>query len=147
MKTLALMLPFLILMIDLKAQSSDREKDKVRIQLLIEQYSNARETLDTASLRRILTLDIDQLVSSGEWRIGIESSIQGMLRSSTGNPGERTLTVERIRFVQSHVAIADARYQIKASSGTVRNMWSTFILLLENGSWKISAIRNMLPAN
>lgn len=35
---------------------------------LIDQYSQAQETSDTTLLKSILTEDIDQLVSSGEWR-------------------------------------------------------------------------------
>jgi len=36
---------------------------------------------------------VDQLVSSGEWRTGIEGAMKGMVRSSTSNPGKRTLVV------------------------------------------------------
>jgi hypothetical protein len=80
------------------------------------------------------------------WRTGKNESIQGMLQSSAGNPGTRTLKIEKIRFLNAESAIADARYQIKNPDGTLRNMWSTFIVVFEENRWKISAIRNMLPA-
>src|SRR4051812_1718779 len=64
------------------------------ITALIDHYSEAREKSDTTLLKTILTDDIDQLVSSGEWRSGIRPAIEGMLKSSTGSPGKRTLTID-----------------------------------------------------
>jgi hypothetical protein len=98
-------------------------------------------------LKSILTPDIDQLVSSGEWRTGIEGAMKGMAGSSTNNPGKRTLKVEKIRFLNPESAIADARYEIENLDNTVRKMWSTFVVVYQDGMWKITAIRNMLPAN
>ncbi len=112
---------------------------------LIDQYSLARETRDTVLLKKILTTDIDQLVSTGEWRSGIASSVKGMQNSSTGNPGTRTLTVEKLRMLNSGSALVDCRYEIKNTDGTIRKMWSTFVVVSEKGAWKITAIRNMLP--
>jgi uncharacterized protein (TIGR02246 family) len=113
---------------------------------LVENYSLAREKNDTILLKSILTNDIDQLVSTGEWRYGMQEAVQGMQRSSRGNPGTRTLTVEKVRFLDAKNAIADARYEIKNADGTMRKMWSTFIAVRQNEQWKIAAIRNMLPA-
>ncbi len=113
---------------------------------LINSYSKARETKDTVLLKEILVEDIDQLVSSGEWRKGTEAAVQGMMESSSANPGDRTLKVESIRFLNPDAAIVDARYEIKDASGTIRKMWSTFVVVTETEQWKISAIRNMLPA-
>jgi uncharacterized protein (TIGR02246 family) len=113
---------------------------------LIDNYSLARENKDTVLLKSILTNDIDQLVSNGEWRYGIDEAVQGMQRSSQSNPGSRTLTVEKIRFLDQKNAIADARYEIKNADGTSRKMWSTFVVVNQKGRWKIAAIRNMLPA-
>ena len=113
---------------------------------LIDQYSRARETQDSALLKSILTEEVDQLVSSGEWRYGIEGSMKGMIRSSSANPGTRTLTVEKIRFLNAESGIADARYEIQNADGSVRRMWSTFIVVYQGERWKITGIRNMLPA-
>nr|WKN38990.1 SgcJ/EcaC family oxidoreductase [Tunicatimonas sp. TK19036] len=122
------------------------EKQKQEIESLIDQYAQAREKRDTVLLKSILTPDIDQLVSSGEWRDGVQASVQGMLRSSSSNPGDRILTVDKIRFIGSEAAIVDARYEIKNTDGTTRKMWSTFIVIAEAGAWKITAIRNMRPS-
>ncbi|WOK09469.1 SgcJ/EcaC family oxidoreductase [Imperialibacter roseus] len=121
------------------------ENDKA-ITKLINQYSEARETKDTVLLNNILTEDIDQLVSNGEWRVGIRVAIDGMMRSSTSNPGSRTLTIDKIRYLGSASAIADCRYEIKNPEGSERKMWSTFVVVKQKGKWRISAIRNMLPA-
>ncbi|HLG39773.1 MAG TPA: DUF4440 domain-containing protein [Chitinophagaceae bacterium] len=117
------------------------------INALIDQYSRAREKMDTALLKTILTADADQLVSNGEWRNGISAAVQGMLKSSASSPGTRTLQVDKIRMINATSAIADCRYEIQNTDGTVRKMWSSFIVIVNKKTWKISAIRNMLPAS
>src|ERR1700752_4981124 len=90
------------------------------ITVLIYQYSLGREKGDTTLLKTILTTDVDQLVSTGEWRNGINSAVQGMLKSSAGSPGTRTLKVENIRMFNPSTAIVDCRYEITNSDGTIR---------------------------
>lgn len=113
---------------------------------LINSYSKSRDTKDTVLLKKILTKEIDQLVSSGEWRTGIDAAIKGMMESSTNNPGTRSLHVERIRFLGDDVALVDARYEIKNPDESIRKMWSSFSVVDNGKGWKIAAIRNMLPA-
>lgn len=117
------------------------------INALIDAYSRAREQGDRTLLESILMPDVDQLVSSGEWRKGRAGSMQGMNRSSQTNPGTRTLTVENVRLLSPTVALVDARYDIRNPGGATRNMWSTFVVVQSEHRWKIAAIRNMLPAN
>jgi len=119
---------------------------KKKITSLIDQYSQAREKRDTVLLKSILTPDVDQLVSTGEWRVGINAAVEGMMRSSANSPGTRTLAVEKIRAITSSSAIVDCRYEIKNTDGTARKMWSTFIVIAEKDVWKIISIRNMLPS-
>ncbi len=119
---------------------------KQDLHALINQYTEAREKKDTVLLKNILTADVDQLVSSGEWRNGVKGSIGGMVRSSERNPGTRRLSIEKIRILNTGSAIVDARYEIENPDGTTRKMWSTFIVIQQEGRWKIAAIRNMLPA-
>jgi uncharacterized protein (TIGR02246 family) len=128
-------------------QNTTNEVQQKAITALIDQYSEAREKNDTILLKKILTADVDQLVSNGEWRTGIAAAIEGMLKSSGNNPGTRTLTIETIRMLSPTAAITDCRYEIQNTNGTVRKMWSTFIVVADKGVWKISAIRNMLPAS
>ena len=127
--------------------ATPNNQQRKAITFLINQYSEAREKSDTVLLKSILTTDVDQLVSTGEWRSGIGAAIQGMMRSSGSNPGTRTLQVENIRMLNPGSAIADCRYEIQNTDGTTRRMWSTFIVITERKIWKISAIRNMLPTN
>ena len=121
------------------------DQQKKEITGVIDAYSEAREKQDQALMESILTADIDQLVSSGEWRKGKAASMQGMGRSSATNPGTRTLMVENIRLMSPEVALVDCRYDIRSPEGVTRNMWSSFVLVRSSGSWKIAAIRNMLP--
>ena len=116
------------------------------VRKVIAQYVQARENRDTNQLKSILAAEVDQLVSSGTWRRGLEAAVQGMLRSSGRNPGQRTITVENVRFLNRQTAMADARYEIANPDGSVRKMWSTFILVKNQWRWQITGIRNMLPA-
>ena len=117
------------------------------ISYLINQYSQAREKRDTTLLKSILTEDVDQLVSTGEWRNGIGASVEGMLKSSAEKPGTRTLTIDKIRMFNANSGIVDCKYEIQNTDGTIRKMWSTFIVVSDKKIWKISAIRNMLPGS
>ena len=122
------------------------DTQKKNIYSLIDKYSEAREKRDTTLLKNILTTDIDQLVSTGEWRNGVAESVKGMLSSSANSPGTRTLTVNKLRMLNSTSAVVDCRYEITNADNTARKMWSTFIVISNQGVWKISGIRNMIPA-
>jgi hypothetical protein len=128
------------------AQNIATEKLKKDILFLIDKYSEAREKKDTALLKTILTSDVDQLVSTGEWRNGIGAAIEGMIRSSATTPGTRTLTIDKLRMLDAAAAIVDCKYEIKNPDNSIRKMWSTFIVIAKDNIWKISAIRNMLPS-
>ena len=121
------------------------DKKQKAINSLIDQYSQAREKRDTVLLKTILTHDVDQLVSTGEWRVGVKAAVEGMMKSSANSPGTRTLHIEKIQTITSSSAIVDCRYEIQNTDGTTRKMWSTFMVVTDKGAWKISAIRNMLP--
>lgn len=148
MRMICALLWTLMLTIAAAAQSPPtRQADELGVKSLVARYNAARDNEDPAAIRPLFTSDADQLVSSGEWRRGQEQLVQGMLRSSRNNPGDRTLTVETVRFVASDVALADARYEIaSAAGGETRRMWSTFIAVRTAEGWRLSAIRNMLPA-
>ncbi len=137
---------FLITNLTIAQNTTGKSTHEKEIYALIDKYTQARDEKDVDLLNSILTEDIDQLVSSGTWRIGKESSMKGMMRSSNSNPGDRTITIDRLRFLTTDCAIADARYEIQNPDGTARKMWSAFIVVSDGDSWKITAIRNMLPA-
>src|SRR5688572_25399530 len=146
-KTTLLLLSHLACIIVLYGQEIKvNDKLQKEITSLIDQYSQAREKRDTVLLKTIMTPDVDQLVSTGEWRVGINAAVEGMLKSSATSPGTRTLQVEKIQMIAASSAIVDCRYEIQNADGTVRKMWSTFIVIADKEAWKIRAIRNMLPA-
>ena len=121
--------------------------DESQVIELVAKYVEYRKNKDTEMLTTLFIEDANQLVSSGEWRLDREAMVKGMGRSTNANPGDRSIEVERVRFISEEVAIADARYSIKGRDGNPdRNMWSTFVTVLRDGKWKIAAIRNMLPA-
>lgn len=125
---------------------SNHDQQMEKIRYLIGQYAAARETQDGSLLKKILTEDIDQLVSNGQWRNGIGEAISGMQASTQSNPGTRSLVVDKIKFLSEDVAIVDCRYIIVSSEATKREMWSSFSVVKKNDSWKIAAIRNMSPS-
>ena len=124
----------------------DRAKDEAAIRDVVNEYFGARDRRDAATLAALFTADVDQLVSSGEWRRGREALVKGTLASSQQTTGTRTIAIETIRFPVADMAIADGRYEITGGSGGDRRMWSTFVMARQEGRWQISAIRNMLPA-
>ena len=145
-KTALLLLSHLACIIVLYGQvATGNDKLQKTITSLIDQYSQAREKRDTNLLKTILTPDVDQLVSTGEWRTGIKAAVEGMMKSSANSPGTRTLHIEKIQTISSSSAIVDCRYEIQNADGTARKMWSTFIVVADKETWKIRAIRNMLP--
>ena len=114
---------------------------------LVRRYVAAREARDPKAIEALFTSDADQLVSSGEWRRGRDAVVTGTLASSAATGGTRTIKVETVRMLGADVALADGRYEITGlAGGAARQMWSTFVLVRQNGAWRISAIRNMLPA-
>ncbi|MFN7927706.1 MAG: SgcJ/EcaC family oxidoreductase [Blastocatellia bacterium] len=129
------------------ATSNSSANDEAAIRAVVQKYVDARERIDPKAVEQLFTADADQLVSSGEWRKGREAVVKGTMASSTSTGGKRTITVETVRFLTSDVAIADGRYELTGlAGGTTRSMWSTFVFKKMGKDWRISAIRNMLPA-
>ena len=132
----------LLTCIPVQAQVTAPEDAAIRD--VVRRYVDAREARDPEAVTALFTTDADQLVSSGEWRRGREELVKGTMASSARTTGKRTIVIETIRMVGPDVAIADGRYEI--SSAETRKMWSTFVMARQQGQWRISAIRNMLPA-
>jgi len=125
--------------------------DEAAVRDVVRQYVDARERADAAAIGALFTADADQLTSSGEWRKGREAIVKGTLASSKQNSGTRTIAIEAVRFPTVDTAIADGRYAITGGVGGDRRMWTSFVMArtTQNGkaTWKIAAIRNMLPAS
>jgi uncharacterized protein (TIGR02246 family) len=113
---------------------------------IVSKYLAARDRRDAEALRSLFTEDADQLTSSGDWRKGREAIVSGTLASSEQTGGKRIITIETVRFPAPAVALADGRYEIAGTQGSVRRMWTSFLLTRGIGGWRIAAIRNMLPA-
>lgn len=128
-------------------QTNARKSDEAAIRVIVSKYVDARERIDPQAVELLFTDDADQLVSSGEWRKGREAVVKGTMASSRNTGGKRTITVESVRFVTSDVAIADGRYELtELAGGATRSMWTTLVLKRRGKEWRITAIRNMLPA-
>ena len=125
------------------ARSSSADEAAVRD--LVARYVAAREARDPAAIAAVFTEDADQLTTSGEWRRGRDKGVvPGALASSARNTGSRTIEVDAVRFVTPDVAIADGAYTIAGSNRPP--MRATLIAVKGPGGWRITAIRNMLPA-
>jgi|SRR5262245_28534845 len=129
------------------AQDNAVRADEAAIRELVSKYVDARERIDPKAVEELFTSDADQLVSSGEWRRGRDAVVRGTMASSSSTGGKRTISVETVRFVTPEVAIADGRYELTGlAGGATRSMWTTLVLKRTDKGWRISAIRNMLPA-
>jgi uncharacterized protein (TIGR02246 family) len=124
--------------------SAAQSSDDAAVRTVVRTYVNARELRDPAAIETIFTADADQHTTSGEWRRGRPEVIRGSMESSKRTPGNRSITVETVRFITPDVAIADGPYEISLD-GNVRRMWTTIVLEREGGAWRIAAIRNMVP--
>ncbi len=127
-----------------QAISSDVDVRAVRN--VIDQYMRARNNKNAEAVGKLFTPDADQLVSTGEWRKGLDSLVSGMAASSKKEAGHSTITVETVRLIDADVAIVDGRYDTTSLNGSGRSMWTTVVLKRTKGEWRITAIRNMLPA-
>jgi uncharacterized protein (TIGR02246 family) len=123
-----------------------RSADEAAVRNVVRTYVQARETGDPAKVAALFTPDADQLTSSGEWRVGRDQVVSGSLASSQRTTGTREIVVERVRFPAAGLAIVDGRYTIRGAQGGDRRMWTTFVMTSAPDGWRISAIRNMLPA-
>ena len=114
---------------------------------LVRRYVEAREKRDPKAIEALFTADADQLVSSGEWRRGRDAVVKGTLASSAASSGSRSITVETVRMVGQDLASPTAATRSAELAGAeTRRMWTTFVAVRQDGVWRISAIRNMLPA-
>jgi uncharacterized protein (TIGR02246 family) len=128
-------------------QDNARQNDDAAIREVVSKYVDARERIDPKSVEELFTSDADQLVSSGEWRKGRDAVVRGTMESSRRTGGKRSITVESVRMLTPDVAIADGRYELTGlAGGAARSMWTTLVLKRTEKGWRISAIRNMLPA-
>jgi uncharacterized protein (TIGR02246 family) len=129
------------------AQDNARPNDDAAIREVVSKYVDARERIDPKAVEELFTSDADQLVSSGEWRRGRDAVVRGTMESSRRTGGKRSITVESVRMLTQDVAIADGRYELTSlAGGETRSMWTTLVLKRTDKGWRISAIRNMLPA-
>jgi uncharacterized protein (TIGR02246 family) len=126
--------------------TSASASDEAAVREVVKKYVDARERTDAAAVAALFTEDVDQLVSTGEWRKGRDEVVKGTMASSQRTGGKRTITVETVRFPTRDLAIADGRYEITGGAGGDRKMWSTFVMTRTTDGWRITAIRNMLPA-
>lgn len=119
--------------------------DEAAVRAVVARYVDAREAIDPKATEALFTPDADQLVSSGEWRKGRDALVKGAMASSRNNAARRTISVESVRFLAPDIALVDGRYTL-AGAAVTRQMWATLILKRGADGWRITAIRNMLPA-
>jgi uncharacterized protein (TIGR02246 family) len=129
------------------AQSAEHSADEHAIKAVIQEFLDARDANDPKRVSAVLTADADQQQTSGERRVGRDAVVTGSLATQRGTGGKRTITVDSIRFITADVALADGRYDsVGRADGSDRHMLTSIALRREAGTWKIAAIRNMLPS-
>lgn len=122
--------------------------DEAAVRAVVASYMDARAGADEAALVALFTEEADQLTSSGEWRRGRAAVVRGSMGSSKANSGARVVAIETVRLLAAGVAIADGKYSIAAGpDAAARNMATSFVMAKSGQGWRITAIRNMLPAS
>ena len=126
--------------------AADQSAHEAAITQLIAQYLAVRTENDVQALLALVTEDIDQLTTSGTLRSGRDTVSSGSLASTRNNSGRRSIAVETIRFIRPEVAIVNGLYDIvDRIDGPDSHYLTTFIVVMEDNRWKVSAIRNMQP--
>lgn len=126
--------------------ASEQTAHETAITQLITEYLAVREENNEQALLALLTEDVDQLTTSGTLRSGRDHVSSGSLASTRNNSGTRYITVETIRFIRPDVAIMNGLYDIVDRADAADSHYlTTFIVVMEDNRWKISAIRNMQP--
>ena len=126
----------------LLAQAPTSAADETAVRALIDRYVNARDARDESVIAALFTAEADQYTTAGEWRRGRAQVVTGTAESTKQNPGDRSIDLKAVRFVSPDVAVADGYYNI---AGSKVQRWTTIVLKREGGTWRISAIRNMIP--
>ena len=125
---------------------TSQNSDEAAIRNLIAQYLETRLQDDEQALRQLLTLEVDQLPTSGILRSGIDAVAEESLATSASTGGDRSITIASIRFITPDVALVDGPYDIvNRLDGEDRHYLTTFVVVREDNRWKITAIRNMQP--
>ena len=125
---------------------ADRAADEAAVRAVIKAFIDTREKNDAAGLAALLTPDVDQRQTSGNMRSGRDAVVSGTMQTQQSTGGSRTISIDSLRFVGADVAMVDGRYDsVGRSDGTDQRMLTSMVLRREGGSWKIAAIRNMLP--
>jgi uncharacterized protein (TIGR02246 family) len=120
--------------------------DEAAVRAVVAAYEEARRQQDREAIAVLLTEDADQHTTSSEWRQGRDAVVEGPLGASQRNPGNRTITVDTVRFLTPDVAIADGPYEIPGPAGTgTRQIWTTIVVTRGARGWRIAAIRNKQP--
>ena len=90
------------------------------------------------------TDDFDVVNPPGTYTRGkpdFQEAFRGAFRSA-----KMVGTVDRIRFIRPDVALVDGTFEISGSDITpAPKGFRTFVLVKENGRWKITALRQMIP--
>jgi len=122
----------------------DRSADESAIKRITQEFMSLRDSGDEAALRALLTAACDQRLTSGSMRSGRDAVVSGSLDSTRSRGGERSITLEAIRFLGDDVALANGRYDSTGrNDGTDLYMRTTMIFWRVDGEWRIDAIRNV----
>ena len=116
--------------------------DETAVRDLVRRFTEARMRSDAKALEALLTADVDQYTSAGEWRRGVARVVQGMIETSARNPGTRAIEVAAIRFLTADIAVVDGGYTAGADA---RQLWTTLIIKRDSPGWRIAGIRNVSP--
>lgn len=125
-----------------------RAADEAAIRAVVAGFIDRRDANDVDGLKALLTLDVDQMLTSARFRSGRDAVVEGSVSTTQSTGGSRTIELDSIRFIAPDVAIVDGPYlSLGRADGSDLRMHTSIVLTRENGTWRIAAIRNMVPRN
>ncbi len=137
---------FMLIAVDgvaIAQEAPDRSADESAIRQVTREYILRRDNNDEAGLRALLSPNVDQRLTSGRMRTGLEAVVSGSLQSTQNSGGKRVISLESIRFLGADVAIANGSYDsLGRADGTDLHMQTTMVFWRVDGEWTIDAIRN-----
>ena len=122
--------------------------DEGAIRKIVQQHDQTRSSGDWKGAAALYVEDGTTLTSAGEWRRGRASIEKGgaALGGAVYKGAKYSTTVNTVRLLAPTVALADASFEISGIGGSgTRKGNSTYVLVKSGETWRIAAVRSMVP--
>jgi uncharacterized protein (TIGR02246 family) len=137
----------LALVVPTVASGQAGSTDETAIRRVIQQHDETRTKGDWTAASNLYVEDGSTLTSAGEWRRGRAQVAKGGAQLGAGvyKGAKYATNVQSVRMLAPTVALADGTFEITNIGGT-RSGNSSYVLVKSGDTWRIAAVRSMVPA-